>query len=150
MKTFLFIVGIILLADVIFYGGLQLGNQLHFMNAMFQVSTLDQEVGNATKIFWTVSHLEDGKVEEAKSFLNVQLNSHINTIGMFLKDCPNEKTRQHAIKLLARIAKVRQEHPVHISVTNDVPGYGAVERGVQEILNKALQEEEIPNRLPVN
>ena len=108
MKTLLFIVGIAILVSCIFCGGLLLGNLQHFTNALLQISTVDNALVDATKTFMSVSDLENGKVEDAKSFLNQELNDQIITLDQFLKDCPNDTTRQHVSKLLARIARHRQ------------------------------------------
>ena len=146
MKKFLFIVGIVAIAGGVFVGGMVVGTQHDFMNTMFQVSSLDQALVDATKVFYGLSKLDDGDSLGAAGWLNQELNSHIITIGQFVEDCPNPETQGHARKLLARIANHRQKHSSQIDVAKVVPGYLEVEKQVQAVLDDALKHEEKQNQ----
>lgn len=146
MKKFLFILGIIAIAGGVFVGGMVVGSQHDFMNSMFQVSALDQELVDATKVFYGLSRLDDGDSAGAKGWLNQELNSHVVTIDQFMKDCPNPETKAHARKLLARIAEHRQKYPSRIDVSKGVPGYSEVEKHVQAVLDDALKQEGKQNK----
>jgi len=146
MRKFLFILGIIALATGVFVGGMVVGTRHDFMNAMFQVSALEQELVDATKVFHGLSRLDDGDSVGARSWLNQELNSHIVTIDQFMKDSPNPETKEHASKFLARIAQHRQKYPSRIAVSKDVPVYAEVEKHVQAVLDEALRQDGKPNQ----
>ena len=145
MKKIVFILSIIVLAGGVFLAGIVAGAQHDFMKSMFRVSSLDQSLVEATKYFYAVSRLDNNDANGAKGWLNQELNSHIVTIDQFMMDCPNPETKKHARKLLTRIAKHRQAHPLQTDVSKDVPGYAAVEKHVQAVLDDALKPEEKKN-----
>ena len=134
MKKFLFIVGVVILSGSIFVGGLFAGSALDFMNGLLQVSAFDQALVDASITSMRISQLDEGRIEEAKHSLNIQLDSQIMTLGIFLKDCPNAESMQHAEKTLTRIAEHRIKYPV--SKDEDMED---VEDYVQEILTHALE-----------
>lgn len=146
MKKFLLILGIIAIAGGVFVGGVVVGTRQDFMNSMFQVSALDQQLVDASKVFYGLLRLDDGDSAGANAWLNQELNSHIVTIDQFMKDCPNPETKEHARTLLARIATHRQAHPSRIDISKDVPGYVAVEKRVQSVLEDVLKREDKQNQ----
>ncbi|MBU0533329.1 MAG: hypothetical protein KJ887_00815 [Candidatus Omnitrophica bacterium] len=141
MKKFLFILGIVVLAGGIFVGGMVIGTQLDFMNAMFQFSTLDKALVDASEVFQTVSYLDNGESKNARGWLNLKLDSYIITIDQFIKDCPNFETREHAERFLIRVAKHRQKYPSKVSLSKEVPDYAGVEEHIQSILENVLEQE---------
>ena len=141
MKKFLFILGIVVITGCIFCGGLLLGLRQQFWTTLFRSSTMDKQLAETSVIYVPISQLEEGKVNDAKSFLNTELDSHILLLDEFLKDCPNPQTQQHIRGLFVRIAKLRQQHPAQINATNEVSGCSVADRRVQEILNDALEKD---------
>jgi hypothetical protein len=134
MKKLLSILVVIVFASGIFVGGMILGVQMDFLNALVSSSSLSDDISKASTTLVVLRNLEDGKVEEAKSFLNLQLDGTIIGMDAILPSCPVGDSTRAAKKLLARIAKHRQEHPSQIDSS-------LVDEKIQSILNNALTEE---------
>jgi hypothetical protein len=141
MKKFLFIVGIVVLAGAIFVGGLVLGTQHDFMNAMFQVNTVEKELVDLANHFHAVRYLDKGQPEDARDFLNDRVDGHVSTIGTLLDDCPNPDTKVHASKMLATIARHRQQFPPERKTIRTLPDHEKYTSYVDETLAKALETE---------
>ena len=112
MKKFFFVLGIVVLTAVIFAGGMSAGAALDWYISMYAVSQFENESLNASNTFMVVKMLDENKVDEAKAYLNITLDAKILTVGMLVSECDNEKSKRMATRILARIARHRQEHPV--------------------------------------
>jgi hypothetical protein len=147
MKKFLFILGIVVIAGAVFVGGFSIGLTSDFTNTMHQVSMFEKELTQATMTFMHISYIDDGKIDDVKSLLNSELDSHIITLSQMLKDCPNTETQKHAQKCLARIATHRQKHPVTNSIQLPVPQseIQKIDQHVNSILTNALNIQQQQN-----
>ncbi len=141
LKYFLFILGIVILSGAVFAGGVMFGTTQNFMKHMFTVSTMDKAYMDASSAFRHIQEIDKGNIDEAKESINILLNSHILTIDSFMKDIPNDEDKARAKKLLARIARHRNDFPATINVTLKVPEYENVTNSIQNILDNALAEE---------
>lgn len=142
LKKFLFVLGIVILSAAIFAGGVMFGTSQDFMKQMFTVSIMDKAYMDASSVFRHIQQIDKGNIDQAKESINIFLDGHIITINSFIKDSPNDDDKARAKKLLARIARHRNEFPANISVPKEVPGYEKVINSVQNILDNALAEEE--------
>lgn len=134
MKKFMFILGIVVLSAVIFAGGLFLGTQHDVMNTIVTSSILGDDISKSSTILVVLHYLEEGKTDEAKTFLNIQLDSAIIGMNAVLPYCPAGDSTRATKKLLIRIAKHRQEHPSQRDSS-------LVDEEIQSIMNNALTEE---------
>ena len=135
MKKFLFVLGIVVLIAAIFASGMSAGAALDMYISMYTVSQFENESINASTTFMVVQMLDENKVDDAKAYLNLTLDAKIMTVGMLMSECDNEKSKRMATRILARIAKHRQEHPVP-------PRDKQVDNLIQDYLAKAIAEVE--------
>ena len=135
MKRFLFILGIVILAVLVFTWGLVLGTMLDFYQLMTETSFFENEAVSTANTFRVVQMLDKNEIDEAKASLSLTLDSQIMTVSMLMSACDNKKSRRMAKGILARIARHREKYPVHSTVEG-------VDDLVQECLEKALQEVE--------
>ncbi len=112
MKKFLFVLGIVVLTAAIFAGGMFAGAALDWYISMYTVSLFENESISASTTFMVVQMLDENKVDDAKAYLNLTLDAKIMAVGMLMSECDNEKSKRMATRILARIARHRQEHPV--------------------------------------
>ncbi len=148
MKTFLFTLGIVVIAGAVFVGGLSIGLTSDLTNTMYQVSTFDKELTEATMTFMRISYLDDGKVDDVKELLNHELDARIITLSQLLKDCPNIESQNHAQVLLARIATQRQKYPSTKSHPDSVSPseMKEIERYIRSTLDSALKNNQQQNK----
>jgi hypothetical protein len=141
MKKFLFILGIVVIATTVFVGGLYVGLTSDFMNTMYQVSTFDKKLTNASMTFMRVSYLDEEKIDDVKSLLNSELDGHIIILSQMLKDCPNIESQKHAQEFLARVATHRQKHPSTNSYSDFVSPseMQKIDMHIQSVLDNALK-----------
>jgi hypothetical protein len=140
MKRFLFILGIVVMSGGIFVGGLILGIQRNFMNAIVVSSSLGDDISKASTELVLLYHLEAQEIDEAKAFLNIQLNGNIIGIDSLLPLCPDGDSTLAAKNLLARIAEHRSKHPVKSDEE--------IDKVVQNILAKSRTwQSTIPKKL---
>lgn len=140
MKKFLFILGGIIVAGAIFVGGLMVGIRLP--SVMFGWVDLAEKKIEADWALRHICQLDEGRLEDARRSLNIQLNGCIMEMNGMLEVCPSPDTRERARRLLARIARHRKKHPPGIDWPEDVEGHTEVQKHIQEILDKALEKEE--------
>ena len=129
MKTFLSIAGIVALAAGIFIGGLFVGTQLDFMNAVLSSTMLSDEIVSASSSLVLLQHLEAEEITEAKASLNLTLDVAILGMDSVLPHCPEGDSTLAAKNLLARIADHRSKYPAK----NDQE----IDETIQDILDKA-------------
>ncbi|MCP4611065.1 MAG: hypothetical protein GY845_20340 [Planctomycetes bacterium] len=135
MKKFLFVLGIVILTAAIFTGGMSAGAALDWYISMYAVSQFENESLNASNTFMVVKMLDENKVDDAKAYLNLTLYAKIMAVGMLVSECPNDKSKRMATRILARIARHRQEHPVP-------PRDKQVDDLTRDYLTKAIAEVE--------
>ena len=135
MKKFLFVLGIVVLTAAVFAGGMFAGAALDMFMSMYHVSFFENEATSAANTFMVVRMLDENKVDDAKAYLNLTLDSKIMAVGMLISECDNEKSKRMATRILARIARHRQEHPVP-------PRDKQVDDLTRDFLTKAITEVE--------
>ena len=135
MKKFFFILGIVVLTAVIFAGGMFVGITMDIFKSMYTVSFVENEAIGAATTFRIVRMLDDNEIEQAKAHLNLTLDTKIITVGMFISECDNEKSKSMANSILVRIARHRQNHPASSTdkQSSDI---------IQGFLDKAIQEDQ--------
>lgn len=141
LKKFLFILGLVILSGAVFASGVMFGTSLNFMKQLLTVSMMDKAYMDASSAFRDIQQIDKGNIDGAKESINFLLDGHIITIDSFIKDCPNDKDKARAKKILARIARHRKEYPAKNNVSKDVPEYKNVTNTIQNILDNALAEE---------
>ena len=132
MKKFLFILGIIAIAGGVFVGGMVVGTQHDFMNAIVSSSSLGDDISKASTTLVVLRHLEDGEIDRAKAFLNLQLDGAIIGMDAVLPYCPDGDNTRAASTLLSGIAEHRAKHPAKANET--------IDRKVQEILDRTREQ----------
>lgn len=133
MKKLFMLLGIIILSGVIFGGGMVIGARLDLLNTLVGSSILAEDISKASTTLVLLRNLENEKIEEAKSFLNLQLDCTIIGMASVLPHCPDGDNTRAAKKLIFEIEKHRQEYP---SQTNN----SRVDEKVKSILETALKE----------
>jgi hypothetical protein len=119
MKKFMFVIGVIVVVGLIFFGGLILGIQHNFKNAALSSSSLGDDISKASTTLVVLRDLEAGKIDEAKAFLDLQLDGAIIGINAVLPHCPDDNNTRAARRLLAAIAEYRAKC---LSRSDDEPG----------------------------
>ncbi len=135
MKRFLFILGIVILAILVFTWGLVAGTMLDWFQLMTETSFFENEAISTANTFTVVQMLDKNEIDEAKASLNLTLDTQIMSVSMLMSACDNKKSRRMANGILARIARHREKYPVHATVEG-------ADEVIQEYLEKALQEVE--------
>lgn len=139
MKKLLFVLGIVILTAAVFAGGMFAGAALDWYISMYSVSYFENEAIKASNTFMVVQMLDENKVDDAKAYLNLTLDTKIMNVGMLLSECDNEKSKRMATRILARIARHRQEYPVP-------PRDKEVDDLTKDYLTKAITEVEKKER----
>lgn len=139
MKKLLFVLGIVILTAAVFSGGMCAGAALDWYISMNTVSLFENEATSAATTFMIVRMLDENKVDDAKAYLNLTLDTKIMTVGVLMSECDNHKSKRMATKILARIARHRQEHPVP-------PRDKEVDDLTKDYLTKAIKEVEKNDR----
>lgn len=132
MKKLLFILGIIILAGGIFGGGLWVGTLHDIFNADLAIAGLGDDISKAATTLVVLRDLEAGKIDEAKAFLNLQLDGTIIGMYFILPYCPDGDSAHAAQTLLAGIAEHRSKYPIKSDEE--------IDRKVQDILNKSRKQ----------
>ena len=135
MKRFLFILGIVILAVLVFTWGLVAGTALDFFQSMTETSFFENEAVSTATNFMVVQMLDKNEIDEAKASLNLTLDTQIMSVSMLMSACDNKKSRRMANGILARIARHREKYPAH-SIAD------GADEVIQEYLEKALWEVE--------
>jgi hypothetical protein len=119
MKKFAFILGIVIVAGVIFVGGLVLGTQHDFMNTIISSLSLGDDISKASTTLVVLRQLEAGEIDKAKAFLNLQLDGAIIGMDVILPHCPDGDGTRAAQTLLVGIAEHRTKYPAKANETID-------------------------------
>jgi len=145
MKKFLFIVGIVVITAIVFTGGFFVGTHLDFLSKFFFASLFEKEIADVSTTFMVIKQLDEGKIDEAKSFLNLKLDGHIISINTLLPNCPNEESKVMANKMLACIGHHRSKYPESPSATFHGIERKEIDTIIQKILDEAIAEKEKTN-----
>jgi hypothetical protein len=141
MKRLLFILGIVLMAAVLFAAGVMVGGAMNFMKNMLTVRMMQDDLDGMIETYTILSQLDRGEVDGAKQSLNVQLDGHIISLSQMLPNAPDAESKRIAEKMLQRIAQHRDQFPSTGAPTNLSVHYGEVERAVSNALEKAKMME---------
>ncbi len=145
MKRFLFILGIVVVATAIFIGGILLGTQLDFLNTIVFSSALADDISRGSERLVVIDYLDEGKVDDAKSFLNLQLNVTIVGMRAILPSVPEGQSKTTALNFLARIARHRKKYPLNVSQNfkqfRDEDANSTVEKALADALTEVEKRE---------
>lgn len=132
MKTALTTIASIIIAALIFVGGLFLGGYMNFLGNLNAVSVIDKTVIEAAERCIQIEQLTEGGTDDLIKGLDLKLTGDILTIDLLLSSDVNDQTRKTAMSILARIAAQREKHPVEIADPR-------VETKVKRILENAMK-----------
>ena len=121
--------GIVLVVVAAFAGGYYIGNQRGRIISLGLAARV-----NALQNEHLLTQLEAGKIEDAKSSLNLMLDGNVLEIDAF-RTGSNKKEAEKTAKILAKIAEYRQKYPY------TSPAGGEANKTVNEILKRALSKE---------
>ena len=114
------------------------GFQQRLLTEAFAVPTVDKHITETTMTFSMLRQLDSGEIDDAKHMLKLQLDGNILLIDG-LMDYTDERTRETARKVFARIAEHRAAHPQ--SYTGELAHTDAeVDAKIASILQRAKQE----------
>lgn len=130
MKTALIAIASVIIAALIFVGGLFLGGYMNFLGRMNAVSVIDKTVIDAAERCIQIEQLKEGRTDDLIKGLDLKLTGDILTIDLLLSSDVNDQTRKTAMGVLARIAAQREKYPAEIADRR-------VEAKVRHILEKA-------------
>ena len=139
MRKFGFIVGIVLVAAVLVALGWLLGAQTRVLTQMLSVQMLDKHITDTAVTASLIHQIDSGRVDDARQMLQLQLGGHILAVDSFL-DAGDERNRELARKVFARIARYRSEYPQ--SYTGKLARVDAeVSAKIDSILERAAKEQ---------
>jgi len=138
----MFIFGIVVIAAVIFTGGMFVGTAFKIFTSISTTSFFENQLTDAATTFMLVKMIDNKETEEAKSCLNLRLDTNILSLGMLVRDYGDSKNGALANIILSRIAKHRQEHPV-LSSQKEVQDMiqGFLDKAVEEVDKKGKQNQ---------
>ena len=109
MKTFFIVLGALVLAIVIFAGGVYAGVAFNFFGSMLDESLLKTTSVEAMNAMLLVEMLDENRVDDAKAHLNLTLDPKIPILDSFISKVECQKSNQMIANILSRIARQRQK-----------------------------------------
>jgi hypothetical protein len=133
------VVGTILVAAALVAIGWWFGARQRVLNELFTVTVVDKQITEAVTTSLLLNNIDSGALDDARSTLKLQLDGNILFIDLLLPDC-DERTRDLAQKVFARIGQYRAEHPATYS--GKFPAQdAAVEAKINSILDRARKQQ---------
>jgi hypothetical protein len=139
MKKIALVIGTLVIAAVLVTVGWLLGARQHMLNQMFSHTLVDTQITEAVSTGMLLHHIDAGELDDARYSLRLKLDGNILFIDSLLPDS-DQRTRDLAQKVFARIAAYRAEHPATYSGKFPSPG-AEVDAKVAAILDRAQREQ---------
>lgn len=133
MRKFLFILGIVLLGSALVCAGVFIGFQIEAAQGLIGIPMFQEQLVLARIKLMVVSQLDEGKIDDAKAFVNSELDSAILVLDCLMDSCQNKEDKAMAKQIIAQIAEHRVKYPVWASDDK-------VTATINDILNKAMTE----------
>jgi len=139
MKIFLSIVAGIMLAAALIYVGWIFGARTHFMTEAFSVTVVDKAMTDLTMKELMLNEIQEGKIEDVKHSLQLDIDGDILTIDAF-RDDVDARSLDISRKILSRIAQDRAKFTNNY--VGDLPKMDSeVEAKINLILEKASESQ---------
>ena len=134
MKKVLIVLGVVIVGLALFAGGFISGVRCDVMR--LSSSQLDRHISSAVTSVVAIEQLDDGRIEDAKSHLNLSLDGLVLGMDITMDATPDDPNCRTAQRLFYRIARHRKKHPVKQS-----PEYEKFHNPqVQEMIDQALAD----------
>lgn len=113
MKTICRTIAILITGAVLLGTGYWVGTTHGFLSRLWASSTVSQSTTRAATLSTQLGQINDGKIDDLRDFLTIQLDGEIVTLGTLIDwETPSEGDLT-AIKVLRRIAKQRTDFGHH-------------------------------------
>lgn len=110
MKKFAFILGLLVVANILVAGGWWLGFRQRVLTEAYTITTIDKHLTEASVKALILHQIDSGRLNDARHMLTLQLDGEILTVDSLIDDA-DVRSRDLAQKVFARIAWYRAEHP---------------------------------------
>ena|SRR5947209_4167936 len=139
MKNLVLVIGAIVVAAALVIVGWLFGARQRCFSETYAITTVDKQITDALSIAMLLHHIDAGELDDARYDLRLKLDGNILFIDALLPDS-DQRTRDLAQKVLARIAAYRVENPATYSGKFPSPG-AEVDAKVAAILDRAQKEQ---------
>ena len=129
MKTIWRTITILITGAVLLGAGYWTGSTHGLLSHMWTSSVVSQSTTRAAKLSTQLGQINDGKIDDMRNFINVQLDAEIVTLGTLIDWKNPTEDDLTAIKILRTVAKQRKHFGHHNS-----------EAAVSDIHNRLLEK----------